>query len=194
MTAINALEQNHRHDMISESGIIVCDRVIYISSFPLFFLQPDFLYTLSAIKCYKNLYLHFFQAFVICAKWIESELNWHIGIARVENCDVFVLHKSFIISRFGICVCMCRLSLPSNEILLKLILFHELLVLSLVFCWHFCDDLVSYELIWRKHFVFFNCIAMFGLYNINTSKTFIHFLLHMPWIFLIGYLFVVSFR
>lgn len=67
-------------------------------------------------------------------------------------------------------------------------------------CWLLCDDLVSYELTWQKHFVFFNCFVVFyletvmwhldGVHDVcpySISEKFKHFLWYSSWILLLKF-------
>lgn len=82
---------------------------------------------------------------------------------------VFALHKSFIIRLWHPSVVYVSSFIIIEWILLKLIVFCDSLALCSAFGIWMCDDLVSYKLTWRKHFVFFNCFATFDMENMDRT-------------------------
>lgn len=120
-------------DMMRENAIIASEcvwpgQIVSHFTFPLFFdasfagflFATGFsLYFIGHKMFHKNPYFQF--SFGLCdllCKWIESELNWHIHMVWVGNCDVYLLCTNRSISScwfLSVCLlCVCRVSLPSN--------------------------------------------------------------------------------
>lgn len=112
-----------------------------------------FLSIFLAAASITNPYIHNFA--VIYKNGLNS--NWIDISTDLEQLHVFACCLAGWLLQMFI---MCRFSLPLYELLTKLIVFYGSVPLSLAF-----TLFNSVKLVWRKYFVFFNCVGTWKYYH-----------------------------
>lgn len=102
---------------------------------------------------------------ICCANGLNP--NWTDTFVEIVTCVCFA---QIVPSLVSICLCICYVCVEfhyhrTNSIEIDSVLWFVGIELNSDFRL-LCDDLVSYELTWQKHFVFFNCFVVFDMESI----------------------------